>query len=325
MKKSLLLCCLSLVLISCQTTSSPKRTDTVVPSLQQRLGSVSPENLRAHLLAIQGVRHPNTNKQNLTDAQEYIETTLRDLGYEITHHSFKYTPDEMAENVIATRLGTQYPDERIVVLAHFDTAADSPGADDDGSGVAVMLELATLLQPYTFERTTQFIATNMHEFGMIGPQALANYAQTNGWQIEAVINLESVGYAGNSIEQYIPFGWENIFTEVGDFILVLGNEASEGLVEQFIAGIEQQQIPLPSIPVVVPRYGRSLPDSRRGDHAPFWDADYPAIMLTDTAEYRNPNYHQVTDTIDTLNLEFAAHVCQATGELVNALAVSIEQ
>ncbi len=325
MKYGMLLVCFSLVLQSCQETPRSQPTNTPVPSLHQKLESVSTENLRAHLLAIEGVRNPKSNPENLTKAQAYIETTLSSYGYDVTQHSFKYTPDDTAQNVIATRLGSQYPQERILVLAHFDSGDKSPGADDNGSGVAVMLELAALLQPYSFERTVQFIAINMHELDMIGTKALARYAETNGWQINAVINLESVGYAGSSLSQYIPLGWEDIFPEAGDFILVVANESSEFLVDQFITSVEQQQIPLPYISTIVPSDGCVLPDSRRGDHSPFWDAQYPAIMLTDTAEYRNPNYHKNSDTIDTLNLDFAAHVCQAVGEMVNALAISIDQ
>jgi Zn-dependent M28 family amino/carboxypeptidase len=324
MKFGMSLVCISLLLQSCQATPRAEPTDTPEPSLHQKLASVSTESLLTHLLAIEGGRSPKTNMENLSRAQAYIETTFSSLGYDVTHHSFKYIPDADAENVIATRLGTQHPDERIVVLAHFDSGEKSPGADDNGSGMAVMLELAALLRSYSFELTIQFIAINMHELDMIGTRALARYAETNGWQVNAVINLESVGYAGNSLEQYIPLRWEDILPETGDFILVVANEASEVLVEQFIAGIEREQIPLPYASAIVPSDGWALPDSRRGDHSPFWDAHYPAIMLTDTAEYRNPNYHQTSDTIDTLNLDFAALVCQAVGELVNTLAVSID-
>jgi Zn-dependent M28 family amino/carboxypeptidase len=287
------------------------------------LSSVSPDEIRLHLLAIEGIRNPNANPQNIAKAQVYIETTLSNLGYEVTQHSFDYA-NETYQNVIATRPGTRYPDERVLVIAHYDTVTNSPGADDNASGVAVMLELARLLQPYTFERTIQFVATNLEEQGSVGSLALAQFAQESGWHIKGVIDLEMVGYAGNTLKQSAPLGLENTFPKVGDFICVIGNETSKSLVEQFISGIQQQQIPLPHTPLVVPGNGESLPDTRRSDHSPFWDAGYPAIALTDTAEFRNPHYHQPSDTNDTINLNFAANVCRAVGELVNTLAVSID-
>jgi len=100
----------------------------------------------------------------------------------------------------------------------------------------------------------------------------------------------------------------------------VGNEASRGLVEAFVQAVGRYRIPLPVVPLVVPGNGEILSDTRRSDHAPFWDMGYRAVMVTDTANFRSPHYHQPTDTLDTLNIPFAAEVCRAVVATVLDLA-----
>jgi Zn-dependent M28 family amino/carboxypeptidase len=207
-----------------------------------------------------------------------------------------------------------------MVLAHYDTVSTSPGADDNASGVAVLLELARALRPFRFQRTVQFVAVNLEESSdesvpgspiARGSRALAAHAREHGWEIEGVVVLEMVAYAGESIPQRVPPGLPIAEPEAGDFIGVLGNEASAGLVTAFCRAIERHQVALPNISLVVPGRGEMARDLRRSDHISFWDLDYRAIMLTDMAEFRNPHYHRPTDTLETLNIPFAAEVCHA--------------
>ena len=214
-----------------------------------------------------------------------------------------------------------------MVLAHFDTVADSPGADDNASGVAVLLELAALLSRCRFERSVQFIAVNLEEnagedacgAGVRGSRALAGLARESGWDIAGVLVLESVGYAGEQLSQRAPAGIQEV-PKTGNFLAVIGNEYSRGLVQSFGRAIERHRIALPYLSLVVPENGELLPDTRRSDHAPFWDNGYRALLLTDTTDFRNPHYHQPSDTIETLNLPFAAEVCRGSGALVMELA-----
>jgi Zn-dependent M28 family amino/carboxypeptidase len=215
------------------------------------------------------------------------------------------------------------------VLAHFDTVATSPGADDNASGIAVLLELATLLSTFRFERSIQLVGVNLEENagpdgagqGTRGSRALAGFAREQAWDIEGVVVLESVAYAGDSVLQTAPAGIPLEVPAKGDFIALIGNENSKGLVQHFGAAIDRHRIPLPYLPLVVPGNGEMLPDTRRSDHAPFWDNGYRAIMVTDTTNFRNPHYHQPSDTLETLNLDFAGQVCRATAGLVIELAV----
>jgi Zn-dependent M28 family amino/carboxypeptidase len=282
---------------------------------------VSPDHIRSHIRALEGVRHPLVAPEALEQAADYISDVLRSLDYDVADHCF---PDNgrLFRNVIATKRGDHLPHERVIILAHYDTVAGSPGADDNASGVAVMLEIARVLARFNFERTLHFIGVNLEEnehegdpgSGTRGSRALAAHARENGWNIAGVIVLESVGYAGESVLQSIPTGIPVSIPEVGNFIAVVGNEQSQELIEGFARAVEHYQPDLLHAALAVPGNGEMLPDSRRSDHASFWDEGFKAIMLTDTTNFRSPHYHRPTDTLDTLNMGFAAKVCcAATG------------
>lgn len=294
---------------------------------QQLLDGVSVTRIREHIKQLEGVRHPVTAPEALERAADYILSTLQTLSYEITVHSFS-DDDRRYRNIIATRRGTRSPEQRIIILAHYDTVANSPGADDNASGVALLLELATLFQSWRGDRTVQFIGVNLEEnareddhlSGTRGSRALARYAREQEWSIEGVVVLESVAYAGDSFTQTAPAGLPTAVPEAGNFIAVVGNEDSRALVHSFVKTIKLQQLSLPCLPITVPGSGHLLPDSRRSDHAPFWDESFKAVMVTDTTNFRSPHYHRPTDTLATLNLEFAAKVCRATAGVIREAA-----
>jgi Zn-dependent M28 family amino/carboxypeptidase len=296
-------------------------------NLEEMIASVSVQRIREHIASVEGVRHPVAAPAGLERAGRYISDSLTALGYTMSEHVFE-DGGESFRNIIATRPGAADPERRIMVVAHFDTVFLSPGADDNGSGVAVLLELARILKPYRFQRTVQLVAANLEEYprddyagqALRGSRALALRAREEGWQIDGVVVLESVGYAGAGAVQTAPPGVPLDVPEKGDFIAVVGNEHSDELVQEFCRGIERCGIKLPYLCLEVPANGEVLPDTRRSDHAPFWDNGFKAIMLTDTAQFRNPHYHLPSDTLETLNLEFIAEVCRATAVLVDKLA-----
>jgi Zn-dependent M28 family amino/carboxypeptidase len=192
----------------------------------------------------------------------------------------------------------------------------------------VLLEVARLLAGLRFEQSIDFIAVSLeenrsegdHDSGTRGSSALAAHARRQGWKIGGVLVLESVAYAGEEVVQSVPPGVPVPVPKVGNFIALIGNERSQQLVGGFAQAIERLKLELPYVPLVVPGNGELLPDSRRSDHAPFWDQGYPALMVTDTTNFRNPHYHRPTDTLETLNLEFAAKVCRATAQAMIELA-----
>jgi Zn-dependent M28 family amino/carboxypeptidase len=283
--------------------------------------------LRRHLRAVEGVRHPLAAPEALERAADYLSGSFAALGYEVTEQLF-LDDGRPFRNVIATCHSHGRREERVLVVAHYDTVAATPGADDNASGVAVLLEAATLLAGLRCERTIHFIGVSLEEnvrddetgSGTRGSRALAAHAREQGWDIAGVVVLESVAYAGKEVVQTAPPGVPVPVPAVGDFIAVVGNEASRQLVDGFVRACERQGSALPHVALTVPGNGEVLPDTRRSDHAPFWDAGYRAIMVTDTTNFRNPHYHRPTDTLETLNLEFAAKVCDATVGLVAELA-----
>jgi Zn-dependent M28 family amino/carboxypeptidase len=198
--------------------------------------------------------------------------------------------------------------------------------------VAAMLEIARLLARCNFERTLHFIAVNLEEnehpddpdSGTRGSRALAAYARENNWNIEGVLVLESVGYAGEDVVQNKPAGLPVQIPEVGNFIAVVGNERSKTLIDGFARAVERYGADLPCAELTLPGNGELLPDSRRSDHASFWDEGFKAIMVTDTTNFRSPHYHRSTDTLETLNLEFAAKVCCASAGVTLDMARLIQ-
>ena len=283
---------------------------------------VSLDRIRSHIRALEGVRHPLAAPEALEQAADYISDVLRSLDYDVADHCFPGN-DGLFRNVIATKRGGHIPHERVVIMAHYDTVADSPGADDNASGVAVMLEMARLLARCNFERTLHFIAVNLEEnehpddpgSGTRGSRALARHARENNWNIEGVLVLESVAYAGETVVQNKPAGLLVLIPEIGNFIAIVGNERSKSLIDGFALAVERYGVNLPFAELTVPGNGELLPDSRRSDHASFWDEGFKAIMITDTTNFRSPHYHRPTDTLETLNLSFAAKVCCASAGL----------
>src|SRR4051794_19835818 len=125
-------------------------------AIDQVLKEISAQRIESHIRSLEGTRHPQAAPAALEEAAEYIEEFLQSLGYKMADHCF----DEGCRyrNVVATRPGVRPPEERVIILPHYDPVAATPGADDNASGIAVLLELATLLQSHRFERTVQFIA-----------------------------------------------------------------------------------------------------------------------------------------------------------------------
>ncbi len=207
-----------------------------------------------------------TAPEALQQAAGYIHASLRSLSWQVELHPFTYDGAEY-QNIIATRPGVRHPDKRVLVVAHYDTVENSPGADDNASSVAVVLELARVLQAVELERTVQLVAVNLEErqqegsldeAALFGSRALAADAEKQGWEIEGVVVLDTIAYAGKEVVQATPDGLPIKLPEVGDFIGVIGNEASSGLVTAFMQAVGRYRIPLPVLPLVVPGNGEML-------------------------------------------------------------------
>jgi hypothetical protein len=295
--------------------------------MKQLLDAISKARIEEHIANLQGVRHPEAAPEALEGAAAYIETCLRKFGYDSTQHTFFDNGGEY-RNLLATLRGNTEPERRLMIVAHYDSVAGSPGADDNASGVAVLLELARVFQKHPLKRSLQFAAVSLEEnehpeppkgLGLRGSRALARHAVDQGWLIDGVIVLESVAYAGPNAVQTVPEGLPIQVPTVGDFVAVVGNTPSAELAAAFIRAADRYQPELPKVPLIVPGNGELFPDTRRSDHASFWDQGIPAIMLTDTTNFRNPHYHLPSDTLETLNLDFATAICRAVAGLIQEL------
>lgn len=279
----------------------------------------SPERLHAHLRRLVGERHPLSSPERLTQAETYLAETFHTIGLSVTRHEFSALGGTY-RNVVATLSSTRKPAEPALLIgAHFDTVEGSPGADDNASACAVLLEVARRLSGSAGDRPVHFVAFNLEEEDLLGSQAYAAHLKATGQDILGAIVLECVGYASRTEgSQRRPAGVPVPVPTVGDFLAVIGNDQARPLVEAMLAA--RTSVPeLPLVPLLVPGCGETLPDTRRSDHAAFWDCGLPAVMLTDTANFRNPHYHRATDTLETLDLEFMAKVAGAVTKAAQAL------
>ena len=267
---------------------------------------ISIENLRRHVQEIHFDRSPSAEAPNLERTAEYIDQELSRAGFRVTKEPFPWE-GRWFHNVVAEKRGTLSPEKVFIVGAHYDTVPGSPGADDNASAVAVLLEVARHIQGLSLRSTVRLVAFSLEEYGYVGSTYHAKKARKQGDQVAGMFSLEMVGFTGP--EQNYPFYMNpKHYPNVGDFIGIVGNKRSEGLLEA-VRQILKTRVPeLSGEFLVVPRNGEGLEEVRLSDHSPFWDQGLPALMWTDTAFLRNPNYHRTTDRIETLDFEFMRKV-----------------
>jgi Zn-dependent M28 family amino/carboxypeptidase len=267
-----------------------------------------------------GERHRIFSPIRLQETEDYLHRQFSEAGLTVTKAHFQALGGTY-HNVIGTVLphtGTFQSAQSLIVAAHFDTVQGSPGADDNASALAVMLQVARHVRAMKWARPIRFIAFNLEEENLLGSSAYTALLRKNREAIHGAIVLECVGYASHqNNSQKTPPGVPIAVPTTGNFLAVIGNERSQVLT----GGVAKAMKPhLPIVPLVVPGNGEKLPDTRRSDHTSFWEQGFPAVMLTDTANFRNPHYHRPTDTLDTLNLDFIASVADGVMAAVIALA-----
>jgi Zn-dependent M28 family amino/carboxypeptidase len=277
-----------------------------------------------HLEALVGERHPDTSPRALRKAAHYVSTQFSKAGWVAGSQPVRAW-SKVYRNVIATR----YPDRQgerkepapLLIGAHYDTVSGSPGADDNASGLAVLLDVAFRLRTQPLARPVWLVAFCLEEQDRIGSQAFASRMKAEGLELAGAIILECVGFArSESGTQQPPPDVPIAVPTQGDFLALVGNEAARSLVRQLEQAAHRHAAQLKPLSLVVPGRGEAMPHTRRSDHASFWDVDYPAVMLTDTANFRNPHYHRETDTVDTLNLDFLSNVATTVAATVIQVA-----
>ncbi|MBD2110990.1 MULTISPECIES: M28 family peptidase [Cyanophyceae] len=263
--------------------------------------------LEAHLQQVVGDRNPYFASANHFFVQQYIQQEFSRWGH-FTGHTFEHRGQQHT-NWVLNLPGRDPRRPPILVGAHYDSVPGSPGADDNATGVAVLLELARAFAEQPGKSSLRLVAFDLEELGFVGSRHYAAALHQHGEPLGLMLSLEMLGYSCHqSHSQNYPPGLERIYPNQGNYIAQIGPWQSIPTMMRLWWGFRAAGLRSQWLPVV--NQGKAVPDTRRSDHVPFWDLGYPAILVTDTAYLRNPHYHQPTDTLETLDLDFLTQVCQ---------------
>ena len=268
--------------------------------------------LKQHVAAIASDPHNVEHYASLEKAAQYIERTLAAAGYRVVSQPYE-AAGAIVRNLEATIEPAETgPDTKTVVVgAHYDSIDDAPGANDNGSGVAAVLELARLLKDlrpaHTRLRLVLFVNEEPPYFqtGDMGSYRYAGLLAGRGEPAAAMISLETIGYFSDApgSQQYPPpFG--AVFPNRGNFVAFVGMTGSRPLVHEAMASF-RRHTSFPSIGGVAPGF---IPGIDWSDHWSFAQHGFQAMMITDTAIFRYPHYHRRTDTPDKVDYERLARV-----------------
>jgi len=270
------------------------------------LREVSQARLTESVRALQDFETRYTFSPGNTDAGDWLYDAFRSLGLEVERHAFTWGT-QSEENVVARIRGVSRPGELVLVSGHFDSTSETPGvlapgADDDASAIAGVLEAARILKDYHFQRTVEFVCYNAEEQGRRGSIAIARDYQAAGRDIVAVVNSDMIGYWPSGWERDLDVAYEPVSEWLADHVL--------SVVHRYVG-----------IPAA-----KHLSGMCRDDHVSFTARGIPAVSTMDCWDAHNggsettPHYHRTTDTLDTLNLECMTQVVQVNLAAVAELA-----
>lgn len=286
--------------------------DTYVPVAGARPRETAA--LRERMAALTALpRDPAPEHGGLAHAADLLADLLVATGAAVERDAFA-VGRLPAQNVVATLPGRR-PGPPVIVMGHYDAVPGTPGADDNASGAIGLVEIAGRLAGRTLEHPVWLVATTHEECGMHGSVRVSR-ARRDAGGVRAVIDLEMIAYTARA--QALPRGVRA--RRRGDFVAIVANEPSAFIGSTMMAVARRMALDLPVELIVLAGRGTDLPISRLSDHASFWDEDLPAVMVTDTAFLRNPNYHAPTDRLETLDLAFMARVCDLCAESAATLA-----
>ncbi len=268
---------------------------------------VNGDRLFRHVQALNFPRYTEADRQQ---ARNYLLETLGQVGWAPQPIAFT-----TGVNITAFHPGTDAKAGTLLVGAHYDTVPNSPGADDNGTGVAAVLEIAQLLGDRPSPRGLQLVLFDREEQGLEGSLAFVRQA-ANTQSLQGAIILEMLGFTCQTPGcQKLPQGIvAPEGSDRGNFLAVIGDQEHLSLLQAFQTRGRPAFPPVLTLPV--PLRGLATPDLLRSDHAPFWMQGIGAVMVTDTANFRTPHYHQPSDTPSTLDRAFLTGAVQV---VVNAI------
>lgn len=273
----------------------------------------------AEKIGERNTRHP----LELEKAAQYIESEMKALGYAGERGTFAADGQQVA-NLIFEVPGASKPKEIVIVGAHYDSVIGTPGANDNGSGVAALLELAREARGKRFGRTVRYVFFVNEEPPFfqgeeMGSVVYAKHCRKQNDDIVAMYSLETIGYYSNKPNsQHYPSGLGSAYPDRGNFISFVANESSSALLRESIATF-RNSTKFPSVGAAVPE---SLPGAGWSDHWSFWREGYPGIMLTDTAPFRYAHYHLATDTPEKIDYDAMTRVVSGISRILEVVAKS---
>lgn len=275
------------------------------------------------LAGLIGPRHLGA-PQTILNTVELINRELTSYGYTVQRETYEASGHSVS-NLIVELPGTVHPDQILIVGAHYDSVSVTPGADDNASAVAVLLEIARRFQQKSFRKTVRLVFFPCEEpphfhLGEMGSQIHSRRCREQNEKIIGMLCLEMLGYyttepGSQRLPPGIPKWLHWAFPRRGDFLAAVANPRSSGLLLRFRLGFKRA-IRFPLFTIALPE---SIHEIRLSDHSNFWDQGYRALMLTDTSFLRNPHYHQPSDTPQTLDYARMARVTIGIAGAIRAL------
>jgi len=284
--------------------------------------TVDPARLRSHVETLSETHFPRdfTRVDNLDACAAYISGHFKQAGGRVSEQAYDVRGRTYC-NVLAT-FGPETA-SRIVVGAHYDACGDTPGADDNASGTGGLIELAYLLGRAELRQTVELVAYTLEEppffrTGDMGSARHADRLRQNGVDVEAMICLEMIGYFSDEkgSQRFPSILLRLIYPSRGNYIALIGSLGDRKLIRSMKASMRGAT----DLPVHAMCAPKSFPGLDYSDHLNYWRNGYTAVMVTDTAFFRNPHYHRPTDTADALDYDRMAKVVLGVYEAVVRLA-----
>ncbi|MFA5506600.1 MAG: M28 family peptidase [Vulcanimicrobiota bacterium] len=278
------------------------------------------EQLRAHLAALAQPRNPIKYPEAHRYTQQYLSEQIRGMSRKLLRQEFPVNLDGIP--AVGMNLLGEATEGSVVMVAHYDTVDDSPGADDNLSAVAVALEVGRRCP------NVHLLFTDLEEAGLLGAR---HFVSTGKWRELPAVVLESVGYwskeAGSqgypsSLPVVFPahFQWLKEREFRGDFLALLHLSSASSIARSLSEHLGPDQLPIEVPDLLIQREeAQELRDFGRSDHLAFWEDGRVCLMLTDSANFRNPHYHSPGDTPDTLDLTALVKLTKSLVEWCSAL------
>jgi Zn-dependent M28 family amino/carboxypeptidase len=278
-------------------------------------------------------RNSRENPEQHANAADFIAQEFETIGLEVSRQRFEIpqqSPPRTGINVVGT-LNPSAGTSPILIGAHYDTVPGSPGADDNASGVAAMLECARVLAGSNSSRHVNFVAFDAEEMqppleGLHGSTAYVA-SLTSEHRPSTAIILETIGFSSTELPQRLPGSFRILFRRAyktlkqqefaANSLLILSKGQGRHTARMLEKSAGSAGINLPILPLEIPWWMPLVRNLRRSDHAPFWKAGIPAVMISDTANFRNPNYHTPNDTPETLDANLVASAARMVLDAIN--------